>query len=100
MKSVRQICSPLIAFRVLVMKIKLANSFPQKIAHCAGAAFGRTMQASQPGGLNLITLFLLAELLYLSLRKQTYCTQSVCIGRLPVGAFNRQRGVKEEIIKG
>lgn len=52
------------------MKIKLAISSPLTMVQCARAASVGTKEGSQPGGLDLITLFLLAEHLYLPSRNE------------------------------
>ena len=93
-KKLDQTCTPLIiAFRVRLRKIKLANSSPLTMVWCARAAFVGTIQ---PGDLDLITLLLLAEHLYLPSRNE-HPVPSVrtWLG----GAFNRQTVVKDKIIK-
>lgn len=61
---------------------------------CPRAAFVGTTQGSQPGGLGLITLFRLAEHLYLPSRNE----HRVPSLRKWLGdAFNRQTVVKDKI---
>lgn len=63
---------------------------------CARVASVGAIQGSQPGGLDLITLFLLAKHLYLPARNEHPVTSlRTWLG----GAFKRQTVVKDKIIK-
>lgn len=96
-KKPDQTCTPLIiAFCVPLVKIKLANSSPLTMVWCARVASVGAIQGSQLGGLDLITLFLLAKHLYLPARNEHPVTSlRTWLG----GAFKRQSIVKDKIIK-
>lgn len=96
-KKMDETCTPLIiALHVPQMKINLTNSSPLTMLCYARAAFVGITQGSEPGGLDLITLFLPEEHLYLPSRNE----RPVPSLRTWLGdAFIRHTVVKDKIIK-
>lgn len=88
--------TPLTIFHVPLMKVQLAISSPWTMVQCTRAAFLGSIQGSQPRGLGLITLFLLAEHWYLHSKKEHSVPS---LRTWFVRAFNRETVVKDEIIE-